>query len=103
MKEDYQVNLCKHTVTLVAANMYVIHCCEYYDQKREILTSCCFLDLYIHYRIFGGKVNRSEREVARYNKIHVRCNVVLSGNLFGTEVPGAASLTVFTYLHMQLH
>jgi hypothetical protein len=86
----------------VTANVYVIHCCECDDQKREILTSC-FLGLYINYRVFGGKVNTSNREVARYNKIHVRCNFVLSGNLFGTEVPDVASLTVFTHLHMRVH
>ena len=54
------------------------------------------------FRVFSGKVNRSDREVARYSKIHVRCNV-LSGNLFGIEVRNVASLTLFTYLHMWLH
>jgi hypothetical protein len=82
--------------------MYVIRCCEYDDQRHEILVSCCFLGLYIHYRVSGDKVNRSDCEVARYSKMHFRCNVVLSGNLYGTEVPDVASLTVFTYLHMQL-
>ena len=42
--------------------MYMIHCCEYDDQKREILAPC-FLGLYIHYRVSGGKVNRSDCEV----------------------------------------
>jgi hypothetical protein len=69
-------------------------------KKHEILTSCCFLGLYVYYRVFSGKVNRCDHEVARYSKIHVRCNVVLSGSLFGTEVPDVVSLTVFTYLHM---
>jgi hypothetical protein len=57
--------------------MYVIHCCEYDDQRPEILASCCFLGLYIHYRVSSGKVNRSDPEVARYNKMHFRCNIVL--------------------------
>jgi len=51
-----------------------------------------FFRFIIHYRVFGGKVNWSDHEVARYNKIYVRCNVVLSGNIFGTEVPDVASL-----------
>lgn len=72
----YQINLYKHTVTLVTANMYVIYCCEYDDQKCEILASC-FLGLYIHYRVSGGKVNRSDPELARYNKMHFRCNIAL--------------------------
>ena len=83
--------------------MYVIHCCEYDDQKREILTSCCFLGLCTHCRVCGGRVNRSDRGVASYNKMHFSCNFVISGNLYGTEVSDIASLTVFTYLHMRLH
>jgi len=80
--------------------MYIIHCCEYDDQKHEILASCCFLGLYTHYRVCGGIVNMSDHEVARYNKMHFRCNFVISGNLYGTELPDIASLTIHIFTHV---
>jgi len=77
--------------------MYVIHCCEYDDQKREILASSCFLGLCIHYRVCGGRVNRSDHEVARYNEMHFRCNFVIFDNLYATEVPDVTSLYSHIY------